>query len=112
MRARTAPATGCSSVNHQTEQGAAGVSGKQGLQSLFLLCSNGRMDRLTPEVLERAINSARAFARADLSAEIELSRYTAARSLSLLIFEQLVPEDRTDDRQLALPLLSIEPCVR
>jgi hypothetical protein len=42
-----------------------------------------------------------------LSAESELWRHTAARSLSFSIFEQLESTSRTDDRQLTLPLASI-----
>lgn len=65
------------------------------------------MERLTPQALERAINSAPSFARKGLSAESELWRQTAARSLSFSTFEQLESTSRTDDRQLTLPLASI-----
>jgi hypothetical protein len=68
----------------------------------------GVMERLTPEALESAINSAPAFARLGLSAGSELWRQTAARSLSLSIFEQLVSVSMEDERQLPLPLPSIQ----
>jgi hypothetical protein len=68
----------------------------------------GVMERLTPEALESAINSAPAFARLGLSAGSELWRQTAGRSLSLSIFEQLVRASIEDERQLPLPLPSIQ----
>lgn len=64
------------------------------------------MEPLTPEALEVAINFAPAFARLDQSAGYERWRRTAARSLSLSIFEQLVGTSVDDDRQLLLPLPS------
>jgi hypothetical protein len=66
------------------------------------------MERLTPQALERAINSAPTFALEGLSAESELWRQTAARSQSFSISEQLESTSRTDDRQLTLPLASTE----
>jgi hypothetical protein len=69
---------------------------------------HGGMERLTPQVLERAINSAPTFAREGLSADSELWRQTAARSLSISIFEQLESRSLTDDRQLTLPLASTQ----
>lgn len=66
------------------------------------------MERLTPEALERAINSAPAFARLRSTAGDELWRHTMARSLSFSIFEQLVSTNMEDDRQLPLPLTSIQ----
>lgn len=64
------------------------------------------MERLTPEALEEAINSAPAFAREGLTADTQLWRHTAARSLSLSVFEHLKSRSVTDDRQLTLPLAS------
>jgi hypothetical protein len=66
------------------------------------------MERLTPEALEKAINSAPAFACLRLATGDEQWRQTAARSLSLSIFEQLVSTNMEDDRQLPLPLTSIQ----
>jgi hypothetical protein len=63
------------------------------------------MERLT-QALERAISSAPSFAPEGLSAESELWRQTAARSLSFSIYEQLENRSPTDDRQLTLPLAS------
>jgi hypothetical protein len=68
----------------------------------------GVMERLTPEGLGNAINSAPAFARLGPSAGSALWRRTAARSLSLSIFEHLVGTSMEDDRQLPLPLPSIQ----
>lgn len=74
---------------------------------MFLLCSNVLMERLTPEAVEKAINSAPAFDCLRLAGD-ELWRQTAARSLSFSIFEQLVSTNMEDDRQLPLPLISIQ----
>lgn len=66
------------------------------------------MERLTPETLEDAINSAPAFAREGLAADSWLWKHTAARSLSLSVFEHLESRSLTDDCQLTLPLASTQ----
>ena len=91
------------------EAKAADSQGRQKeLAPYVLVMFQELMERLTPEALEEAINSAPAFARLGASAGSELWRQTAARSLSLSIFEHLVSTSMEDGRQLTLPLSSIQ----